>query len=250
MIQVKNTPNYAGVAINGDFYDFEALYESFHTIVGEEWEWEEYEGVRLRVLGICYDIRHALMGHREVAFVENGLDEYKMKQLSVIANDKNIYLTFNVLWPEALFVLMALNDFIKVYARKQAKDKYYALIDYRNIWDPSIAMVRSFQAAIANCMKETIPETSINRVFKLMYHDYSWADNYATQYLDELNCRFIEMEAEKRIKNITIMAKRIAEKGREYQAVNEAVLKAAREYNCHMTEIRMSSPGYPEFIEW
>lgn len=34
MIQVKNTPNYAGVVISGDFYDFEVLYESLHTVVG------------------------------------------------------------------------------------------------------------------------------------------------------------------------------------------------------------------------
>lgn len=207
-------------------------------------------GARLRVLGICYDIRHALMGHREVAFVENRLDEYKMMQLSINASDKNVYLTLNVLWPEVLFVLMALNDFIKVYARKQAKNNYFALLDYRNVWDPTIATVRNFQAAIAKCMTETIPETSVNRVMKLMNHDYSWSDHYATQYVDELNCKFIGMEAEKRIKNITVMAKRIAEKGREYQAVNEAVLKAAREYNCHMTEIRMSSLEYPESIEW
>jgi hypothetical protein len=249
MIQVKNTPNYTGVTISGDFYDFEALYNSLYAIVGDEWEWEDYVGARLRVLGVCYDIRHALMGDREVMFVENGLDQDKMKQLSVVAKDKNIYLTCNVLWPEILFVIMALNDFIRVYAKKQAKGNYNAMSDYRNIWDFSIATVRNFQAAIANCVKETIPESSINRVFKLMSHDYSWSEHYATQYLDELNCKFIEMDAEKRLKNITIMAKRLAEKGREYQAVKEAVLEAAREYNCHMTELRTTTE-YPETIKW
>jgi len=249
MIQVKNTPNYTGVTISGDCYDFETLYDSLHAITGDEWEWENYEGARIRVLGVCYDIRHALMGHREVMFVENGLDQDKMRHLSVVASDKNIYLTCNVLWPEVLFVTMALNDFIRLYARKQAKGNYNALSDYRNIWDQSIAAVRNFQAAIANCMKETIPETSINRVLKLMNHDYYWCDDYATQYLDELNCKFIEMDPEKRLKNITIMAKRLAEKGREYQAVKDAVLEAAREYNCHMTELKTSAE-YPENIKW
>lgn len=249
MIQVKCTTNYLGVTICGDFYDFEALYDSLHTIVGDECEWVGYEGVRLRVLGVCYDIRHALMGHREVVFVENGLDPDKMRHLSIVANDKNIYLTCNVLWPEILFVTMALNDFIRLHAKKQAKNNYYAMNDYRNVWDTSIAIVRSFQAVIANCLKETIPETSVNRVVKLMIHDYSWFDNYATQYLDELNCKFIEMDAEKRLKNISIMAKRLAEKGREYQAVKEAVLDAARKYDCHMSEIR-SPTEYPEIIEW
>ena len=249
MIRVKSTPNYAGVTISGDFYDFEALYDSLHTIVGDEWEWEAYEGSRLRVLGVCYDIRHALMGHREVKFVENGLDQDKMRHLSIITNDKNIYLACNVLWPEMFFVTMALNDFIRLYAKKQAKNNYNTLSDYRNVWDSSITNVRSFQAAIRNCIIEVIPETSVNRVLKLMNYDYSWSEHYVTQYLDELNCKFIEMDAEKRLKNISIMAKRLAEKGREYQAVKGSVLDAARKYNCHMTELRTATE-YPEIIEW
>jgi hypothetical protein len=239
MIRVKSTKNYAGVTISGDFHDFEALYDSLHTIVGDEWEWAAFEGARLRVLGVCYDIRHALMGEREVDFVENGLDQEKMRHLSILANDKNIYLACNVLWPEILFVTMALNDFIKLYAKKQAKNDYNTFSDYRNVWDSSIA----------NCIKEAIPETSVNRVLKLMNYDYSWSDHYATQYLDELNCKFIKMDAEKRLKNISIRAKRLAEMGPEYQAVKEAVLEAARKYDCHMTELRIPTE-YPEIIEW
>lgn len=249
MIQVKNTPNNAGVTISADYYDFETLYDSLHKITGEEDEWEMYAGARLRVLGVCYDIRHALMGNREALFVENELDQDKMRHLSIVANDKNVYLSCRVLWPEILFVTMALNDFINLHAKKQAKGSYYVLSDFRNTWDVSIASVRSFQAAIANCIKETIPATSISRVFKLMNHDFSWSDCYVAQYLDELNTKFIEMDAEKRLKNITIMAKRLAEKGREYQATKKAVLEAAREYNCDMTEITISIE-YSETIEW
>jgi hypothetical protein len=45
------------------------------------------------------------------------------------------------------------------------------------------------------------------------------------------------------------MAKRIAEKGREYQELKAAVLDAARKYNCDITEIRPIFE-YPEFIDW
>ena len=34
MIFVKNTPNNTGVAIHGDYKDFENLYEALHTVVG------------------------------------------------------------------------------------------------------------------------------------------------------------------------------------------------------------------------
>ncbi|WP_407081839.1 DUF6904 family protein, partial [Psychrobacillus antarcticus] len=62
MISMQNTPNRLGVTTTGDFQDFEELYEALHTIVGEEMEYIHYDAVRIRVLGVCYDIRHALMG--------------------------------------------------------------------------------------------------------------------------------------------------------------------------------------------
>jgi len=249
MIHVKNTTNNTGVTISGDFHDLDALYESLHKIVGTEGEWVNYESARLRVLGVCYDIRHALMGNREVSFVDNGLDSDKMKWLSIVANEKNVYYSFNTYWPEILFVTMALNDFVWLYAKKQAKSSYDVMFDYRNIWDSTIATVRGFQAAIADCIKETIPETSINRVLKLMNGSYIWFDHYATQYIDELNIKFIEMTPEKRLKNITVMAKRIAEQGDRYQDVKAAVMEAARDYNCKITEIGHLGE-YPEKIEW
>ena len=124
MVYVKNTPNNTGVAVYGDYMDFENLYEALHTVVGDEDEFVGFEAARTRVLGVCYDIRHALMGDREIEFVDNGMDEEKKRRMSVLASDKNVYLKIYVLWPEILFVTMALNDFIRLYARKKAKKSY------------------------------------------------------------------------------------------------------------------------------
>jgi len=88
MIFVKNTPNNTGVAIYGDYMDFESLYEAMHEVVGDEEEFVSHDSARTRVLGVCYDLRHAMMGDREVEFVDNGLDKDKMKLLQVLAPDK------------------------------------------------------------------------------------------------------------------------------------------------------------------
>ena len=250
MIYLKNTPNYAGVTVYGDYLDFDQLYEALYTILREdEEEGSPYEGARLRILGVCYDIRHALMGNREVEFVDNGLDRDKMRHLSIVGSDKNLYLSFKVLWPELLFVTIALNEFVKQYATNQAKSSYKPMEDFRNIWDPSIAHVKGFQAAIAKCIEETIPATSYSRIMRLMNTNYFNLYNYATQYLDELNCKFIDMDKTKRQKNITIMAKRIAEQGQKYQKVKRDVMEAAREYHCSMTNIN-PLVEYPEVIDW
>lgn len=250
MIFVKNTRNNAGVAIYGDSLDFDMLYDSLHDVVGDELEHERHEAARIRVLAVCYDLRHALMGDREIEFVDNGMDKDKMKNMGVITHDKNIYLKINVLWPEILFVTVALNDFIELYARKHVKTHYHAVLEKRNIWNNSIAQVRMFQAAVAKCISENVSPASYSRMLKLMNHDYTWMGGYITQYLDLLNIRFINMDKEKRLKNIPTMAKRLNERDEEYQQLESAVLDGAKEYSCSVEDIRLQGIDYPEEIDW
>lgn len=249
MIYVKNTPHNTGVTIYGDYMDFDALYNALHTLTGDEGEFNSYAGARLRVLGVCFDIRHALMGDRGIEFVDNGMDQDKMKRLSTISSGKNIYLSINVLWPEMLFVTMALNDFVRLYARKQSKNSYNMMMDWRVIWDSEIAQVKMLQAAVAKCIKEMISDSSFSRTMKLMTKEYEWFNGYAEQYVDLLNCSFIKMDSEKRLKNITIMAKRLAEFGQEYQEVKSEIIEAAAKNNCSINDIRLNAE-YPEDIEW
>ena len=72
---------------------------------------------------------------------------------------------------------MALNDFIRVYANKQAKGNYNVLSDHRNIWDFSIATVRNFQAAIAICIKETIQKHQLGMMaMATKKNSQAWAE--------------------------------------------------------------------------
>ena len=250
MIFVKSTPNNAGVSIYGDHRDFEELYEAMHTVVGGEDEFTSFSSARFRVLGVCYDIRHALMGDREIEPVDNGMAPDMMKRQGMIVPTQNIYLKINVLWPEILFVTMALNDFITLYTRKKAgRNCYYPILDKQNIWDGAIAQVRVLQAAIDECIKETVADASYSRVKNLLIHSYTWLEDYATQYLDMLNCRFIKMDKEKRLKNIPTMAKRLAEQGEEYRRVEEEIEAVARENNCPVENVK-SIEEYPEDWEW
>jgi hypothetical protein len=225
--------------IHGDHLDFDELYEALHAIVGDEDEFLAYGAARIRVLGVCYDLRHALMGDREIEFVENGMNEDIMKRLSTITQQKNVYLVINVLWPEMLFVTMAINDFILL-NRKKCKHPQ---------WDKTTAAVRKLQAAVAECIKQTVSDASYKRMINMMTRDYTWSDNYARQYLDILNCRFLDMDKGKRLKNIPTMAKRVTEKGREYMEVKSEVIAAAKKYNCSVDNIK---PGmeYPDDIVW
>ena len=249
MLYAKTTPNYAGVIISGDYRELDALYMAFLMIVGDEGDYRIYEGPRLRVLGVCYDIRHSIMGDGEIEFVDNGMDEFKMKLMEVVSPTKNLQFSFKVYFPELFFVMMALNDFIRLHAKTKAKQATFPLMDKRVIWDGDVTRVRLFQSVIAECLKESVSEASYTRIFNLLHHEHSWLCGYATQYLDMLNIEFLYMDKEERQKKLLTMAKRISEQGKEYQQVKQDVERVAREHQCPLENIRLKME-YPEEIEW
>ncbi|NPV27266.1 MAG: hypothetical protein HPY81_07460 [Firmicutes bacterium] len=251
MIFAKNTLNSAGVAIYGDYMDFKNLYEALHTVLGNEDEFIECDAARIRVLGVCYDLRHALMGDREIEFIDNGIDEEKKKRMLVLAPDKNVYLKIYVLWPEMLFVTIALNEFLELYARKLSKTRYGSDIftAKKVIWDHSITQVRMLQAAVAECLKQTVSDNIYARILNILNGRFVYVDRYITQYLDILNERFIKMNKEKRLKNLSTIAKRIAERGQEYRDLEHQLREEAQKYNCSVDDLRLEL-DFPEDIEW
>ena len=251
MLTLRNTTNLAGIEISGDYNDLDSLYMSLLLIVGNEEEYGNYEGSRLRVLGFMYDIRHAFQGDREIDFVSNGMDEDRMRLLEMITPEKNLYFKVNVYYPEVLFVIMALNDFIRLYAKKQAKSAPFPLLDKENLWDAHISNARLFQSLVANCLKEVVTEASFRRILNLLHKDYKWTDGYTTQYLDMLNIRYLGIgEKEERAKALSTSVKRMVEKGREYQEIEQGVRETAIANNCSTEDIRLSNWNYPEEIEW
>ncbi|WP_026478369.1 DUF6904 family protein [Alkaliphilus transvaalensis] len=249
MLKVKNTPNNLGVEILGDLLDFEKLYEALHTIIGDEEQYPYYNLSRIRILGLCYDIRHAIQGDYEYEFVENGINSEILKVKGFIAPDKNLYLKIRVFWPEILFILIVLNDFIILHAKRNTKDYFDILTDRKNIWDDSIAQVRLFQSVINNCIKDTIPEVTYKRMLGYITSKQHEFKGYLPHYIDFLNLKFIHMEKEIRLKNISIMARRIAEQGKEYEAMVDDLKNVAREHDCPVEHIQINME-YPEDFEW
>ncbi|WP_353893626.1 hypothetical protein PRVXH_000377 [Proteinivorax hydrogeniformans] len=239
MLIVKNTPNNTGVSISGDYEDLNELYLALHDIVGEEGEFIGYDSSRIRVLGVCYDLRHAFMGHRSIELVDNGMNEQKMLENSTIVSKKNVYYKVEVLWTEVLFVFMVLNDFIALSGDKLKNRQ----------WDKSVAVTRKFQSMIISELKNILKATTFTRLENCMARNSGYFRYYFTQYIDVLNIRFLKMSKDKKLKNISIMGKRIAEKGDEYQNLKANIIDKAKEYNCHPSELIVSS-DYPEEIDW
>lgn len=256
MITIKNTENLVGVSISGDFNDLDRLVEAFYTITIDEFaeKNKRYLNISNRILGLSYEVRHALQGDREIELVENGMDEEKMKFHSIITPRSNVYYKCNYLYPEMFFVVLALNELVRVRIKELTKTKYIynEALDKNVIWDETISVIRSFQAQFTKCLKEVLTPVSFSRWLKFMNSDYIYIEDIKDQYLDMLNIKYIHMSKEKRLKNLNTIAKRIIEYSNdsEYCEIREVIIQGAKDYGCHEADIRLKGIEYPDEILW
>lgn len=92
MISAKPTENLAGITIEGDHDDFYEIMESIYRMTGLEESYDDYYwSVKNRLLGVCYDIRHAFMGDRDIKLVDNGVHDEMMKWHSMIMPRQEVH---------------------------------------------------------------------------------------------------------------------------------------------------------------
>ncbi|MFC4713346.1 DUF6904 family protein [Planococcus dechangensis] len=238
MLSMKTTPNHTGVKISGDYFDLDELNQAIYKVIGKEGEYHGYEGSRLRILSISYEIRHAAQGDRNVDFVFNGLHEHTKKQHGFIAPDKNIYFSAEVLWPELLYAAYALKDFTRLYQDKQGD----------LLADVHAPVIAKFQALVLDCLHGHVPEEEYKAILEA-FRKSPPVNDYAIQYVDLLNLKYIDMTRQQREKSLSTIAMKLALQDPEYQAFRKQVIGAAAPGKQPIHEIGIQAE-YPEQVEW
>ncbi len=238
MLTMKSTPNHTGVKISGDYFDLDELNLAIYKVIGQEDQYYGYEGSRMRILGISYEIRHAAQGDRNVDFVFNGLHEHTMKQHGFIAPDKNIYFSTEVLWPELIYAAIALKDFVKLYQEDKKSTQ----------WDIHLPVIARFQSLVLDCLQGHVPVEEFDVIFNA-FNQQASVNDYAIQYVDLLNLKYIGMDKEQREKSLSTIAMKIAVQDQEYEAFRKQVIAAASPHKKPIHEIAIQAE-YPENVEW
>ncbi|WP_206830251.1 DUF6904 family protein [Alicyclobacillus fructus] len=248
MLRAKNTPNLLGIEVSGDYDDLQALYHALHEVVGEEGEYPSFEEARLRVLGVCYDVRHALQGHRRVELYPNGLTEDMMRFHGLIAPQENVRFSFETLYPEALFVAAALNDFLILYADKRGETPYGLYMNPNQ--DLHVVHVHHFQALIIQCVREAVSPTAFKRFLKATDTRFPWSQNYTTQYLDYLNLEYAKKSPSRRASSIATMMEKMIARGPEYHSIEQDVIRFAQERGCALEDVTLQADIDWDAVEW
>ncbi|HSP22681.1 MAG TPA: hypothetical protein VLQ20_10210 [Planococcus sp. (in: firmicutes)] len=243
MIRIHNTPNFAGVHITGDYWDFDELYEAGHHVIRSHEEDDGYGQPRRRILWLFSEMRQAQLGNRGIEAVPNGFSGDDALLLPMASAGNNVYLRFEALWPEILFAAFALNDFIGHFTDSEGVHN----------WNPSVAAVRKFQSAVARCLEDTLSPNRYRQLRKYIDPHGLFAktkyQNYLVQYIDRLNIQFLRLPPERRSENISIMAKRICELDSLYYNFRSDFIDLAEGLQVHVSKLRYKG-DYPDDIEW
>ncbi|THF73723.1 DUF6904 family protein [Cohnella fermenti] len=216
MIQLKSTPNHAGLSLKGTAAELDALLSAFGAVAGgAESVPAGLAAARSRVIGMRNRLNEQLRGAKSLG--------------QEVA-------TVKVFWPETIFVWAALNNCIRQsYLSTKTPE-----------WDLAVAAVRKFQNQVVDCLRMTVKDFSAARAFQALSTQTFLEDNYIVQFLDEQNCRHLALEgAEKRLGNLPVVTKLLIEQGSEYRKFKQSVLDAARQHQISVEEIGFNSE-YPK----
>lgn len=255
MLQIEPTQHFTGITIQGDFNDFYELVEGIYRMVGrEEDDTDLYYGVKNRLLGMCYELRHAYMGSRDMCLKFNGMNEDIMKLQKQIAPAQNVYYSVNILFPEAVFLAAAVPKmyvFSSVYYGVESKHKELNLppVLYSDYLRDQ-ANLQVFCAGVWQALGAVIGDEELEKLIKLMHRTNESYIHYATHYVDKCNVELLKADVEKRKDKLRNIARRIVKKPQAYINMELDLKYWSEEYDTSVYDLYDPKLEYPESIEW
>ena len=251
MLTIKPTKKLMGVTIQGDYNDLQELQEAIYRMCGENDIDDPHYSIRNRLLGLCYDIRHAYQGDRDVELKDNAFTKELSEWHEIKADSKNVYYSVDVLFTEALFIAITVpslfEDGLAYYGSKRKLSGGRTGYKY-SYYKTDIAYLSLLCSKIWGALEEVLDTKDFEKLMKLYECSNETYENYAAQYVEKLSRELDVTAVEKRKSKLNGIAKRLITKTNSYYAIEEFINDTAKECRCHPSALMLDIP-YPETID-
>ena len=172
MLRIKDTKNMIGITIHGDYEDLNALHSALSDYLRFYFAHQddvESSSCYENILGLCYDIRHAYQGDRNIEAVDNNYENIGQLASCIFSVDSqslqkernkyksgNLYFNVEVLYPWAIFYLYTLQSIVE--------DHYHASWfddeDFYNEYlaEKDLALITHFVQLLWDKLRNHLPE--------------------------------------------------------------------------------------------
>jgi len=257
MLRIKPTEHLTGITIQGDYNDFYELTESIYrlTCCADD-KTNLYYGVENRLLGLCYEIRHAYMGTREIVLEDNGMHEDLMKWHEIITPTKNVYYSVNILFPQAIFVAASVPTMYWYARRLYGTKRKNEDLDYELPAVPYAYYLRDkanlevLCAGIWQSLGEAVGDEELQKLMKMVQRlEEGEYIRYATHYIDKCDMELLKTPVDKRRDKLKNIAKRILKKPAAYENMKRDLEYWAKEYNVSIYDLSIPDFEDPDLTE-
>ncbi|MEA4973836.1 hypothetical protein SDC9_70852 [bioreactor metagenome] len=245
MLQILRTEDNAGVLVIGAYEDLYALREAISNIIGDKKDYEGYEYVNSVVQHFCYELIHA----------------YRAERDSFMTNFDTPCYKFPVLFPEIIFIINALNDYIilsdtdqfYINGSENVSDAIRETVSERKYIDR--AYIRFFQASVWNAVKGFVGHKVFTEIMAFRNFDKICSDgdlryyDYCKDWIDLLNIRYINCENDRDVYLVDII-KKLAQRDDEYISKEKAMKEHAKDGNISLYLNLLSELNYPDEWDW
>lgn len=205
-------------------------------------------------MGICYDLRHAYMGDRDVKLVDNGMNDDLMRWHGIKAPKNNVNYSVNVLFPEAIFVAASVGELFYYGRRNYGEDSILAKEGLHSPGYASylrdIANLQVLSASIWEALANVIGDEALEKLIRIKDSPYITFINYVTHYIDKCNIELLKTPVEKRKDKLRNISKRIIKKPQIYKNMEASLRYSAKIYKVSIYELEDPALEYPDEIEW
>ena len=239
MIYVKATMHLTGVTIQGDLDDFNDLVSAIYRMTGTSEEVGDlYESVKNRLLGLCYDIRHAYMGDREIVLKDNVLGSNIKEEFGIHECNQNIYYSVNIVYSKGYYG-----------KRDQYNQEYKMINSYSNYFKDK-ALLSLLSSSIYQSLEEVIGSDEFNKLYSLINKENPDYVDYVTLYIDQCNLDLIKTQIVQRKDKLIDITRNFIKKNKEYKNIEKRIKAYAHKHQISIDQIEDVNIEYPEVIEW
>ena len=255
------TPHLLGIEVLGDYDELNRLYDSVWELVGYDYDSDSRVSMREaimreRLLSLCYDLRHAYMGSRNVRMEENGMTREQSEWLGIsLPPLNNLYYSVEILYPEAMYEVMALGHLIdarRAQLVKKSSFSPYDADDPRVLFDPACAMAAYYQSLVLEAVRKAVSANTFSRIRKQVAAGIVIVPTMYPQWMDQLNCDWCRFSADKRKSKLSTTVRDISDflNNQEYLNMMYGIDSYMRETGAVLANVRLGDVEYPEDYVW
>lgn len=264
MLTVEMTPRLLGFKVSGTHKDLDELYDAIWDLTVPDIHFDDDPRpagtadeiiMSTRVLALCYDLRKAYEGARNIELTGSGMHECLKEAWPEVYQEHNVTFSVEVLYPEAMYEALALvylSDRRERYLSDNASPHERDKVRETFLLDKSNLIVRNYLARLLAAVEKRATPARYEKIIRDVCAPRHNVPELYQQWVDVQNVEYALATPKRRAQRLGTVVHNLAafDKDRTYRELREDVDAYAREHGISRDSVQVAKDDEELDYEW